>query len=81
MTQHEGQLEKNQGVVRTRGNIQGPLTNDLSRKGRHEGRTSQEKGDTRAAGPSVSLFLTGPPRVSPFLTNPEFMVRGCPQAC
>ena len=81
MAQHKGQLEENRVVVRTRGNIQGPGTKDLSRKRRHEGRTSQEKGDTRAAGPSVSLFLTSPPRVSPFLTNPELMVRGCPQAC
>ena len=33
---------------------------------RHSGRTRQEKGDTRAYGPRVSLFLTRPPLVSPF---------------
>ena len=33
---------------------------------RHLGRTCQEKGDTRACGPRVSLFLTRPPLVSPF---------------
>ena len=64
MAEHEGQAEENRGVVSS--TRRHPRSLNEGTKTRHEERTSQEKGDTRAAGPSVSLFLTSPLRVSSF---------------